>query len=618
MNIIKIITNTITSMQVLCWICAVFIVLFYNYLYSFSFLPITEGWFTVYGKLINNGMIPYRDFYLYLTPFYPLFIGQFIEIFGDSFFALRLLGFLVTLLITSLLFFILSKRFKPIPAMFASIICMFYYQSGVAYISYDFTQFLTLLTLASLLMLTIVGDTKSEDFKNVELKIILCLILAGLFASLAFLTKQSNGSMVLIASGISSLYIVYFNHRSNLKIFVYYLLGVSIPFVTIFIWLYSENSLGSFFSQIFTDALSVKGDLGSILFSWIKNSFNNIFFVQMKTASIWFLKLFFTSLLTYYIFKKINFLKKLKYEYLYVFFLTSLAFLSVLNSYYDYLSFNDKIIVQALHYNNYIIPITLSAIIIIFLLSLASVIFKKLPIYIKPNDIIILIFSTGMIFGNGTSAGLSEISIFLFLGYALSYLMSSNFFKIPGTAIVLYLGLSFIFTFSSKKFNSPYAWWGIDEPDVRIERSYSNIELFKNLHLSKASNIRLESINKILVDYGDNKSIFAFPNIPIIYLLADNLPKSKVVISWFDFLPDKRATEESFRIMNNNPDVIVNLLLPEIAWSVHERLFRDNMRLGQRDILDVINDLTLKKSLYNLEFSEELSNDLILQVWTKK
>ena len=70
--------------------------------------------------------------------------------------------------------------------------------------------------------------------------------------------------------------------------------------------------------------------------------------------------------------------------------------------------------------------------------------------------------------------------------------------------------------------------------------------------------------------------------------------------------------------MNNNPDVIVNLLLPEIAWSVHERLFRDNMRLGQRDILDVINDLTLKKSLYNLEFSEELSNDLILQVWTKK
>lgn len=618
MNIIKIIINTLTSMQVLCWICAVSIVLFYNYLYSFSFLPITEGWFTVYGKLINNGMIPYRDFYLYLTPFYPLFIGQFIEIFGDSFFALRLLGFLVTLLITSLLFFILSKRFKPIPAMFSSIICMFYYQKGVAYISYDFTQFLTLLTLASLLMLIIIGNLKSEDFKNVKLKIKLCLLFAGLFASLAFLTKQSNGSMVLIASGISTLYILYFNHRSNLKIFIYYLSGVFIPFAAIFIWLYSENALGNFFNQIFTDALSAKGDLDSILFSWIKNSFNNIFFIQMKTVFTWFLKLFFISLLTYYFFKKTNFLKKLKYEYSYVIFLTSLAFLSVLNSYYDYLSFNDEIIIQALHYNNYIIPITLSATIIIFLLFLVSVIFKKLPIYFNPNDIIILIFSTGMIFGNGTSAGLSEVGIFLFLGYALSYLMTSNFFKIPGTVIVLYLGLSFIFTFSSKKFESPYAWWGVDEPDVRIERSYSNVGLFKNLQLSKASNNRMESINKILIDYGDNKSIFAFPNIPIIYLMADNLPKSKVVISWFDFLPDNRASEESFRIMDNNPDVIVNLLLPEIAWSVHERLFRDNKRLGQRDILDVINELTLKKSLYNLRFSEELSNDLVLQVWTKK
>ena len=110
--------NTLASTKVLCWISAVFIVLLYNYLYSFSFLPLTEGWFSVYGKLINEGMTPYKDFYLYLTPLYPLFLAQFIEVFGESFFGLRILGFLITLLITSLLFIILSNRFKPIPAMF--------------------------------------------------------------------------------------------------------------------------------------------------------------------------------------------------------------------------------------------------------------------------------------------------------------------------------------------------------------------------------------------------------------------------------------------------------------------------------------------------------------------
>ena len=87
---------------------------------------------------------------------------------------------------------------------------------------------------------------------------------------------------------------------------------------------------------------------------------------------------------------------------------------------------------------------------------------------------------------------------------------------------------------------------------------------------------------------------------------------------WFDFLPDRRASEESVRILNNNPDVIINLVLPEIAWSTHERLFRNNNRLGQRDIHDAINILTLKNRLYNLEFTEKLPNNLVLQIWTKK
>ena len=390
--------NTLASTKVLCWISAVFIVLLYNYLYSFSFLPLTEGWFSVYGKLINEGMTPYKDFYLYLTPLYPLFLAQFIEVFGESFFGLRILGFLITLLITSLLFIILSNRFKPIPAMFASITCMFYYQSGVAYISYDFTQLLTLLTLASLLMLIILADLKNENYNKVRVKIIACLLFSGVFASLAFLTKQSNGLMILISSGIAASYLVYFSYRNNLKLFFYYMAGVFIPFFIIFIWLISENSLGHFFNQIFTDALSSKGNIEKILFSWIQNSFNNIFFLQMKTVIIWFLKLFFISLITYYIFKKINFSIKNKYEYLYVFFLAFLIILSLLNSYYDYFYFNEKIIIQALHYNNYLISISLSGIIIIFLLFLISNFSKKLPFNFKSQDMVVIIFSTGMVF----------------------------------------------------------------------------------------------------------------------------------------------------------------------------------------------------------------------------
>ena len=615
--IIKI-NNIFKSVHFICWLCVVSIVLFYNYLYSFSFLPITEGWFTVFAKLMNNGLVPYNDFYLYLTPLYPLIIANFILLFGDSFISLRLFGFFITLMITTLLFIILSKRFKPIPSMFSSIVCMFYYQSGVAYISYDFTQILTLFILSSALMLILLIDMKDVSFEKYKVRISIYILLSGLFSSLAFFIKQSNGSMIVIASAIAAFYIVYSNYKDNLKIIIYYILGASIPFILVFLWLLYENALVNFIDQIFIQAISAKGDLDHILFGWIKGLFSNIFFIQFKTIMVWFMKLSFISLITYYISKKIILSKKLKFEYLYIFILIMFILISLFNSYYDYFYFNNKIKFYAFHYNNYLIPLVISVTTILSLFFISSIYFTKFQNYFNSKDVVFIIFSIGMIFGNGTSAGLSEIGIFLFLGYIFSYIMTSSFFKIPGSLLVVALGLSLIFAFSDKKFTTPYTWWGAKEPDVRSERIYSDINLLKDIKLSITSNNRFIQINNILKDYGDDKSVFAFPNIPMMYMLANNLPESKVVVPWFDFLPDKPAREEALRIKKSQPDVIINLLLPENAWSDHERLFRNNNRLGQRDIYDAINDLTLNKSIYRLAMNEELSNNLFLQIWTKK
>ena len=476
----NIINNHIT-LNLLCWMCAVLVVLFYNVLYSFSFLPITEGWFSVYGNLINDGMLPYKDFYLYLTPFYPFFISKYIEIFGNTFISLRILGIVITFIITTLLFFILSKRFKPIPAMFASVVSMFYYQSGVAYISYDFTQVLTLLTLSSIMMLIIASEIKENDLKKNKFKIILLLFFSGLFASLAFLTKQSNGSMILIFSSLAVLSLIYSNYRNNLKIIIYYILGASSALIFTISWLISENILGEFINQIFTDALSSKGNMSHILFSWIKNAFNNIFLIQMKTVSIWFVKLTLLSFITFYLFKKLKIKSNIKFEYLYAILITLTSIFLLINSYYKIFNFNEKIIFYTYHYNNYLISIILSVVIIFLLFFITSFFSEKIKKYISTKDIIIFIFSIGMIFGNGTSAGLSEVGVFLLFAYIITFMMSSEFFKVSGSFIVLCFGFSLIFTFSSKKFEVPYTWWDVQEPDVRTERSYSNINLLKNI-----------------------------------------------------------------------------------------------------------------------------------------
>src|SRR5262249_52748544 len=43
----------------------------YNLLFFNRYLPLTEGWFSLYARLIRDGQTPYRDFCLFLPPLYP-------------------------------------------------------------------------------------------------------------------------------------------------------------------------------------------------------------------------------------------------------------------------------------------------------------------------------------------------------------------------------------------------------------------------------------------------------------------------------------------------------------------------------------------------------------------
>ena len=224
----------------------------YNTAFSFSFFPITEGWFSVYAHLMLDGKVPYRDFYLYLTPFYPMALAGIHWLFGDSFLVLRLVGMLVIISIAVLLYLILAKRFSPSSSMLASITASIYYQSGVAHITYDFTQVLTLFTLATTWMLVLAGGNANLTKKlTLRTPIIRQLVLAGLFASLSFLTKQSNGAFVLIAASSCCIYLAIPWGRRSWKLFVAFGLGCLIPIMILISWLFSVDALTAFWQQIF-------------------------------------------------------------------------------------------------------------------------------------------------------------------------------------------------------------------------------------------------------------------------------------------------------------------------------------------------------------------------------
>lgn len=76
-----------------------------------SYLGLTlDGYFPLYGHLILEGKIPYRDFFLHLPPLHALFDAAIQSIFGKSLLTLRILGAAERLLMAAVLVFWLSRH----------------------------------------------------------------------------------------------------------------------------------------------------------------------------------------------------------------------------------------------------------------------------------------------------------------------------------------------------------------------------------------------------------------------------------------------------------------------------------------------------------------------------
>jgi hypothetical protein len=233
------------------------------------------------------------------------------------------------------------------------------------------------------------------------------------------------------------------------------------------------------------------------------------------------------------------------------------------------------------------------------------------------NDFIIITLSTvGLVIGNGTSAGVSEISLFIILAYVISYAGSLNnffgFYKLAAilTSLILVLG------YTKVKFNMPYAWWYVDEPGIIQAIEPSEQRMLFGFQLSQKSRAIIDGVVRAITDHSKaNDDVFVFPNIAGIYALSNRWPHSMVIVSWFDFLPDNLAKIEALRLLKEPPAVIVNLSLPEEAWILHEKYFRKNNKMGQRDIYRAIEELTQHSKSYTLVYSAEVSKDVYIRVW---
>ena len=206
-------------------LCIFIITLLYNLICNPVILD--EIWNYGFTYNIANGLIPYKDFNMVITPFYPFLGALFLIIFGKSLLVYHIFNALICTGIFYFMKITLNKSY---------------------YIVYSILLLVSLpnYSLFSILLLYIIlylEDNKNNDF------------LIGIFIGLTFLTKQNIGIMFILPSILTKK----FKQIKNRTI------GFIIPNIIFFLYLIITDSLLSFIDYAFLGLSSFAEN--NILFS---------------------------------------------------------------------------------------------------------------------------------------------------------------------------------------------------------------------------------------------------------------------------------------------------------------------------------------------------------------
>jgi hypothetical protein len=199
----------------------------------------------------------------------------------------------------------------------------------------------------------------------------------------------------------------------------------------------------------------------------------------------------------------------------------------------------------------------------------------------------VMSFGLALTFGNGTSAGLSEISAFI--GYGLIIGGISRLALPWRSAIfpILFFSLAISSVLMETRFNKPYYWWSVQADDVRQSVCAHSGGLFTGICMTPDQAEVIAKIHKIVQTYSnENEEILVYPHMPVMYLMTERKPYQGAVVSWFDFMSDKQARELAQALEDSPPRLVIYAQLPDEVATAHERLFRAGAPSGQRKIVD--------------------------------
>ena len=550
----------------------------YCILISFKTMPIAEGWYSAYARLINEGQLPYKDFELLFTPLYSYIIAFITRIFGYDIYVLRVVGVILFAILAVLFYMIYTKLFKSAYiGCISAVLSAFYMQSEMVQIFYDYIRFFdfcVLLTGVCLLKYLKGRFNKNRVWST-------SLFIAGIMSGCGFLIRQNSGAIVIayVIVFLAGMLIIYKQKKIQSMHLLFYAAGVVLPIGLCGLFMQQNGMLDIYLTSTTSSAIAAKGGMVAVLFAWIPRV------LQYCVSASGMIGLLGAVILgNYVLLKKYGAEEKSKsYQRAGTIIFVISVFVGIFACY--------KIVRLSTAFSSLrdsSIPfVSFIIIVALFIYELIRVIWNRKHIVDGGQWNLMLMAIAGLAFavnyGSGTSASLSEgqtaLNVGLILGLIL-YLAQHKFGR-PIQITAVLIAFSMIMTIVSYKYEHPYSWWGLNEGDLREATQELNVPNVSHIKVSEETK---EAIEGIVRDIQDNSeegdSIFVFPHAPVFYVMTDRWPETYSLVQWFDVAVDSSLEKDMETLEENMPKVIVHIEVPENAVKAHEESFRNGEKSG--------------------------------------
>lgn len=575
-----------------------------------DYAPLTEGWWHVYVRWLNEGKVPYRDFELLVPPGYPFILRIVTFLVGEGFVALRVVGAaqiaLIGVCVYRLSRYLVSSAVSGMIGVFAA----GYLVSGTAFISYDYVYLALLLMLLTVCwLLHLETNIKAQTLKSWRAWVAL-----GALLGVAISIKQTQAFWTIISFSLILLIFNWGLWRDLARKATFASIGIATVWVPLAVWLLTNGVTPDMFLRQVLVRSGPKGGLDQIFFSWVSSvlrygdsegtraSVASLVAISSQVAPWVLTAVIIRELSSRYPSSQIS--KRLAAAFI------VLVSIAAWRNPLDSLGVIGELLLilwGQFRTNVYVGSWFALAVFVIWLLITNK---DKTQ---RRTSLSLLVVALSVVWACGMSGGLTENGVFLAGGLALSAFVYVAREQVIAILVVGLTALAVVAGSWWTKDETPYAWWayrtvGQDQANVEfdsgLQRGLRTTEELKELY---------QQTNTLLVAAKDCPGeVVVYPHMPLFLLDSGLLPGGRLGQYWYDFASSAEVQRETRRLSETAISVLVFMELPDLVMSSHESLFGEGRPLEQRQLEALL--LAVSEKLQQV-LSDSVSENVELKVW---